>query len=128
MRKHLGKVHGLDVLYKSQSLNLKQNSIIGTNRKRQLNKAILQCIIRILDSRPFGDFAKQGMKHFLSVCVPGYVPEHRTTIAKKLKSKYDIFKKKLIEKFEKVDHVALTTDLWKARNGIYYLCKTGHFF
>ncbi|RNA27827.1 hypothetical protein BpHYR1_028262 [Brachionus plicatilis] len=85
LRKHLGGVHNMDVLYASQVTASKKIEI-DSQRRKELNKAVLECII--IDSRPFGDFSKSGMKHFLSKAVPGFTQQNRNLITKKLEKRY----------------------------------------
>lgn len=68
------------------------------------------------------------MIKFLKNAVPGYVPPHRTTVAKSIKIEYKNYRKKLKTFLETVDFLSLTTDMWKNRNGSNYLCLTGHYF
>jgi hypothetical protein len=67
------------------------------------------------------------MKAFLEVAVPGYKPYHRNTISKKIKENFIDFRQKLRNALEKVEYCAVTTDLWKNRNGANFMCFTCHF-
>ena len=128
LRKHLWHVHhDPDYLYPSQYKRLVKNSVqsITPARKKELDEAIVNCIIQ--DSRTFNDFSKPGMREFLNKVVPNYTPPHRTTISKKLKTKYSEYKKMLIETLKNVEKVSITTDMLKNRNNYYYICLTGHF-
>ena len=69
----------------------------------------------------------EGMKAFLEVAVPGYKPYHRNTISKKIKESFIDFRQKLRNALEKVEYCAVTTDLWKNRNGANFMCLTCHF-
>ena len=119
-------IHGYDVAYKSQK---KKTSVpilnIDSKKKQEIDKALIECVI--LDSRPFGDFSKPGMKKFLNVLHPGYKPPTRKTITSKLSIFYNKYKRQLIDIFKKIQHIALTTDVWKAKNNFYYVCLTAHF-
>jgi hypothetical protein len=50
--------------------------------------------------RPFGDFRKSGMRKLFEKILPGFVPWHRFTVAKKLKNFYKSYKAELIEFFK----------------------------
>ncbi|CAF0754591.1 unnamed protein product [Brachionus calyciflorus] len=93
--------------------------------KQEIDKALIECVI--LDSRPFGDFSKPGIKKLLNVLIPGYSPPNRKTISKKLSIYYLKYKRKLIDIFKNISHIALTTDAWKAKNNLNYICLTAHF-
>jgi len=110
---------------KGHKIKLKQNEL-PKERKAQLNKSLINCIIA--DSRPFNDFRKRGMLSFLSDAVPGFKPLHRKTVAAKLSHRMEEFLNKLRKVLSKVDHLALTTDLWKNRKSSYFMCLTAHFF
>jgi hypothetical protein len=128
LRKHLWHRHkNSDYLYPSQFKKLvkKQDQPITPARKKELDDAIINCIIQ--DSRTFNDFSKPGMKEFLNKVLPNYKPPHRTTIAKKMKTKYTQYRKMLIQVLSDVDNISITTDMWKNRNNFYYICLTGHF-
>lgn len=130
LRKHLWHGHGLkEYLTESQQKRLLKDQEVKTldsKLKKALDKALIECIIR--DSRPFNDFRKPGMLKFLKKAVPGYKPPHRTTVAKRNKIEYIKYRSKLKDALKLVDWIALTTDMWKNRNGSYYLSLTGHFF
>ena len=34
----------------------------------------------IIDSRPFDDFSREGMREFLATALPGYKPLHHTAV------------------------------------------------
>ena len=73
-------------------------------------------------------FQKIGMQKFLKIAVPGYNAPHRKTVAKHFKKEYIDYRKELKKIFEKIDFIAITTDLWKSRNGSHFICITAHFF
>lgn len=73
------------------------------------------------------DFSKRGMKKFLDTFIPGYKPPTRKTISRKLSLFYYKYKRHLIDIFKKIQHIALTTDEWKAKNNFFYICLTAHF-
>ena len=55
-----------------------------------LHEAAIKWII--MDSKPFGDFRKKEMIHFLSKAVPGYVCPHRKTLRQRLYQIYRNYK------------------------------------
>ncbi len=68
------------------------------------------------------------MLRFLAVAVPGYKPLCRQTVSKNLQNRYKVIRKKIKEILERIKYVALTTDVWKSRTRMSYICLTGHFF
>lgn len=82
----------------------------------------------IMDSRPFGDFSRPGMREFLAAAVPGFRPFHRTTVRRRLRVRYHEHRQKLRQALSRVSDIALTTDIWKDARNRYYICVTGHFF
>jgi len=94
-------------------------------KKQEIDKALIECVI--LDSRPFGDFSKPGIKKLLNVLIPGHSPPNRKTISKKLSIYYLKYKRKLIDIFKNISHIALTTDALKAKNNLNYICLMAHF-
>ena len=81
-----------------------------------------------MDSRPFNDFRKSGMREFLDVAVPGYVPPHRTTVKANLIKRYRQHRHLLRTVLAKVPEIALTSDVWKNSRGTHFICLTAHFF
>ncbi len=53
--------------------------------KRLIDDELIECTIK--DSRSFNDFEKQGMRWFLKVVLPNYVPCFRKTTTKILKKR-----------------------------------------
>lgn len=118
----------MDVGYKSQKKENDQETtvpILDNKLKIQIDKLILDSIVA--DSRPFGDFSKPSIKKIFNLIIPGYKPPTRNTISRNLEVMYNAYKKKLMQVLSKVENIALTTDVWKARNNTYYVCVTGHF-
>lgn len=74
------------------------------------------------------DFEKPGMLHVFGKILPGYKPPCRQTVGKHMRVKYQDYRKILKEILLSVQHVALTTDMWKNRNRRYFICITIHFF
>jgi hypothetical protein len=68
------------------------------------------------------------MLEFLKVAVPGYTPLHRSTVSSKLNQYYAEYRKNLKYTLEKVQNLAVTTDLWKNRSGGHFMGLTCHFF
>jgi hypothetical protein len=121
-----------EYMYKSQLKStqnkneLEEIQQLSKATKRKLDEYALDCII--IDSRPYNDFKKSGMLHFLSIAVPGYDPQHRQTIAYNVRNRFIEHQRMLANKLNKVDNIALTTDLWKNKHLEYFLCLTAHFF
>ena len=128
LRKHLGLVHKrIEYLYPSQQKNysMKLNPI-PIVRKKQLHSAVISCIIQ--DSRSFIDFRKDGMRQFLAVAVPGYVPPHRATVKANLIKRYREHRRLLRTVLEKVPEIALTSDVWQNSRGTHFISVTAHFY
>ena len=66
--------------------------------KQELQKEMLEAIIK--DSRPFGDFCKEGMSCFLEKCAKGFKPRNRHTNSKRFKKEYKMHRKNLIRFFK----------------------------
>ena len=66
-------------------------NVISPSRIRELNKALIDCIIR--DKRPIDDFHKPGMLEFLNVLVPGYKPPEIHVIAKEISRRLKKYRK-----------------------------------
>ncbi|CAM4957481.1 unnamed protein product [Rotaria socialis] len=108
-----------------QELKIKENPI-PTERKKQLDSALVSCIIN--DSRSFDDFRKNGMRQCLSIAVPGYIPPHRSTIKRKIVDLYRHHRDLLRLVLAKPPEIALTSDVWRNSNETYFICLTAHFF
>ena len=67
------------------------------------------------------------MSRVLSLLAPGNKPLVRQTIAKHMHDRYVDHKHRLIEMLTFISHITLTTDLWKYKNGSYYIVITAHF-
>jgi hypothetical protein len=59
---------------------------ISSEKKRRLDEAAINCII--MDSRPWGDFRRNGMIQFLKVAVPGYSGPCGRTVQRNLANLY----------------------------------------
>ena len=94
--------------------------------KKKLDEKLVEAII--VDSRPFGDFARPGLKSFLTTALPNYKPLHRTTIQKRMKSLYKKHRQTLRSILTDVPHIALTTDIWRNSRSRYFISLTGHFY
>jgi hypothetical protein len=68
------------------------------------------------------------MKAFLGVAIPGYTPPHRKTVSKTLRIYYKKYREKLRNYLQNILYISCTCDLWKSRNGSYFICLTGHFY
>lgn len=128
LRRHMGFVHNrTEFMYASQQKNYRpKDSKIPPDFKKKLDEKHLEAII--LDSRPFNDFSRPGMRSFLSEALPGYKPLHRTTIRKRLRDQYCDHRRKLRNIFQNVSDVALTADLWKNIRGRHFIGLTSHFY
>ena len=111
-------------MYASQ-ISRKKTAKLSTEKKNELNNAVLNCIIK--DGLSISVFSKPGMKEFLSKAVPGYTPPHRVTIAKHIGSSYKHYRNQLKKYFSDIDYLALTSDFWKNRSNSHYLILTAHF-
>ena len=68
------------------------------------------------------------MREFLATAIPGYKPLHRTTVRRRLHTRYIAHRQTLRKVLERVSDLTLTTDIWKDRRNRFYICITGHFF
>ena len=75
--------------YESQIKLDNSNTIINKTEKKELHKAILDAII--IDSRPFGDFRKDGMARLLHKVAKGFKPRDRHTNSKYFKKEYTVY-------------------------------------
>ena len=96
------------------------------SERKALDKEILDAYI--VDSRPFGDFRKPGISKALKRLANGYKPRERRYNSKKLKSTFKDQRSKLKKIFSKIDHIALTSDLWKNKPLEHFVTLTAHFF
>ncbi|UJR07040.1 hypothetical protein I4U23_011328 [Adineta vaga] len=112
LRRHVGFAHGeTTYLFKSQLKQRRSNdSLLSNELEKKLDEKQVNAII--LDSRPFGDFSKEGMRDFLDTAVPGYKPLHRTTVRKRISKLYTEHRHKLRQILESISDLALTTDIW----------------
>ena len=131
LRYHLGNGHGMnDYLFPSQLKDKNKDdgeeAIVTPERRRELHRAIFEAIIR--DGRPFNDFSRPGMLHFLATAIPNYRPPHRTTIRRYLLAKYVEHRKILRSILSGIGSIALTADLWRSGRRTTFLCVTAHCF
>ena len=91
-----------------------------------MDKDILDAII--IDSRPFGDFRKPGLSKVIQRLANGYYPRDRRYNSKKLKLIFKEQKDKLRKIFRHINHIALTSDIWKSKSLEYFITLTAHFF
>lgn len=128
MRRHLGSVHGRrDLLYDSQKKDFATKTpSLPPEVKKELDEKLINAII--IDSRPFGDFSRPGMKMFLTAAIPQYKPLHRTTISRRLAVLYKEHRQSLKKVLSNIPHVSLTTDIWRSNRSRYFISLTGHFF
>lgn len=124
----MGFVHGKTTfLYKSQLKDVPNKTpTISKEFKEELDKKQLNAII--VDSRPFGDFSRRGMREFLASAVPGYKPLHRTTISTRLRTDYIQHRQTLRKVLAKISDIALTTDIGKDNRNRFFISLTGHFY
>ncbi|CAM4835931.1 unnamed protein product [Rotaria magnacalcarata] len=111
LRSHLGRVHKMDgVMYTSQVQQREARSnVIKPERKLELDKAALECII--MDGRQFGDFRRAGMSKFLNVICPGYHGPSRKTVRRQLGLSYHKYRKELRATLASVRAIAITVDI-----------------
>ena len=94
--------------------------------RKALDKDILDAII--VDSRPFGDFNKPGISKVVKRLGHGYKPRNRRYNSKKLKSTFKDQRDRLKKIFKHINHIALTSDLWKNKPLEHFITLTAHFF
>ena len=68
------------------------------------------------------------MSRVLNILAPGYKPPVRQTIAKHMNERYLDHRQRLSKILAFISDIALTTDLWKHKNGSYFIVITAHFF
>lgn len=125
IRRHLGNVHGfVDLKSKSHPASFR-NTTVSTNRKVELDNAAIRCIIR--DGRSYGDFRREGMADFLAAAAPGYKGPHSRTIQRNVKRLYSNKLHVLHTQLQTIQHVAITTDMWKRTGKHHYLGVTIHY-
>ncbi len=95
-------------------------------RKKQLDEAAVQAIIQ--DSHGFNLFRNTGMKHFLSMAVPGYSGPHRHTVVKRLKSTYKQHRSTTRLELSTISDISLSADMWKNSRREYFLCLSAHYY
>ncbi|CAF3102323.1 unnamed protein product [Rotaria sp. Silwood2] len=125
IKRHLIQVHGLNHLKSKSDPSVVPKRLFDPFRKVTLDEAAIKCIV--VDSRPFGDFRKKGMLHFLSTALPGYVGPHANTVRQTMKHLYANKLLKLREDLKQIPYVSLTTDLWRRPRKHHYLCVTIHY-
>jgi hypothetical protein len=114
-------------MFKSQLKQLPdKNPTVPKELKKKLDEKQMNAIV--IDSRPFGDFSKEGMREFLATAVPGYRPLHRTTVRKRLRILYVEHRRTLRNVLADVLDLALTTDIWKDSRNRHFISLTGHFY
>lgn len=114
-------------MYQSQLKQASSSKLsISNELKQKLDEKQINAII--IDSRPFGDFSRKGMREFLDIAVPGYKPLHRATVSKRLHTLYIEHRRQLRQVLENVSDLALTTDIWKDSRNRFFISLTGHFY
>ncbi|CAF1378626.1 unnamed protein product [Rotaria sordida] len=128
IRRHIGNKHAQPMfMFESQKEQAPHKiSPISIELQEKLDEKQVKCII--VDSRPFGDFSRKGMREFLATAVPGYKPLHRTTVRKRLRTLYIEHRRTLRKVLQNVTDLALTTDIWKDNRNRFYISLTGHFY
>ncbi|CAF2117099.1 unnamed protein product [Rotaria magnacalcarata] len=122
LRKHMEQVHKIPMV-KSTSTTAK--STISTSFKSELHNLVVNAIIQ--DSRSFDDFRRPGMTNFLKKAIPGYVPPHRATVARRLKRLNVLHHRRLQEDIQHIKKISITLDFWSDRTMKSFLCITGHY-
>ncbi|CAF4967963.1 unnamed protein product, partial [Rotaria sp. Silwood1] len=130
LRIHLARKHKLThVLYPSQrSRQQVKPQLLSADWKEKLDNALIYAVIK--DSRPFGDFRKEGFQHFLQVVLPdmNYKGPHRTTIRQRMAALYGSYRTALIDELSSVSDIALTADTWSSPRRIHFVCITAHYY
>ena len=112
--------------YDSQQKSENHFTPIEKLERKALDKDILDAII--LDSRSFGDFNKPGMSKVLNRVAKGYKPRNRRYNSKRLKHTFKDQREKIKKIFKHINHIALTSDLWKNKPLEHFIVLTAHFF
>ena len=89
-------------LYPSQRVKVIKEHELSPGRKKEIDTAIANCVIE--DARPFGDFKKSGMLKLLNLLVPGYNPQKRETVTKRLSKRYKRFRKNLTKFLKQINN------------------------
>ncbi|CAM4837376.1 unnamed protein product [Rotaria magnacalcarata] len=128
LRRQLDNVHSrTELMYNCQRKKCQEKpSLISPDFKKQLDTKLIDAVI--VDSRPFGDFSRPGLKGFLAVAIPNYKLLHRTTIHKRHHLMYKKHGLEVRNVLSKIKHIALTVDMWKKSRGRHFISLTGHLY
>lgn len=102
-----------------------KSSNLSFERQHLLHEAAVDCILK--DGLPFGIFRKPGMINFIHTAVPGYLGPDRKTVRKRISKLYAYHVEKLKSILPKLGPLALTSDIWRSSQRVYYLSLTCHF-
>jgi len=118
----------IQFLYPSQQRRkpLKMEEQISNQRKKVLDEAAIQAIVQ--DSHSFNLFRNTGMKHFLSLAVPGYRGPHRQTVVKRLKAVYNNHRSTTRHNLSNVSNISLSADVWKNHRRDHFICLSAHHY
>ena len=96
-----------------------------SNRCKKLDDALVGMIVT--DLQPISIVEDTGFLRYTSLLDPRYeVPSRRTISRRLLPEKYEVVKKALKQKLQKLSPISLTTDIWSSRQAFSYCCLTAH--
>lgn len=97
---------------------------VTKKREELITESITEMVA--LDLLPISFVEGKGFKRFLRRALPDYKCPSRNTFKTRLFLLHDVEKKKLENKIKNFSNVALTTDMWTARNNDDYITVTLH--
>ena len=92
-------------------------------------KALDDCLLEmvVLDIQPASVVEDQGFRRFVNMLDPCYDIPSRRTLMRRLPTKYDKIKQRVMKVLTQVKHLSLTTDIWTSRATESFLTVTIHF-
>ena len=133
LRNHLRDVHKVDFADAAGGDKPKQGGIssffkptkVSPARSTSWDDRVMEFVCR--DLRPVSVVTGDGFLSLVNFREPGYRVPSATQVTKLIQRKHLNGLKILMEKLSKVQHVALTTDLWTSRRTEGYITVTVHF-
>ena len=129
---HLQAKHPQEYQKNSESARTKEKQVVlNHNILRVCNSqraaAIIERVATFLDLQPLRVVEGMGFKQLIRYIEPGYVVPSRTHVASICRKKYGAIKEELLTSLQKIQSVALMSDIWTSRAVQAYLTATIHF-
>lgn len=103
-----------------------KESGLSDAEKTSIDNALIEMIV--VDYQPLSVVENSGFLKYSYKMNPLYVPPSRKLLTSTLLvNRYKEFHNKTKSMIEKVDHIAITTDLWSSDSNKSYITVTGHF-